>query len=120
MTFPNITESVNTNARVAFFISRYDIGSSCSIVNSAIMLTQSGYHVDIFLYHAFNPHLVTLRDERICIHDLSDVPKASFKFSSKVRHSIKAVLRLFLPTKTYVIMRGLLKNFQKRLLLMVQ
>ncbi|MFQ5771608.1 MAG: hypothetical protein ACE5HX_13805, partial [bacterium] len=106
----NKKQKVTSSARVAFFVSRYDIGSSSSIINSAIMLAQSGYHVDIFLYQVSNPHWVKFGNERICIHDLSDVPKTSFNFSAKLRHAIKMVLRFFLPLKTRDRLRRLFKR----------
>lgn len=103
-------KTTDKDLRVAFFVSGYGLGTSASIVNSAIMFAQSGYQVDLFLCYVPDSHLVTFRDERICVHDLGNVPQTSVQFISKVGHFVKVVLRAIIPAKGRAKLRKLLKR----------
>lgn len=89
--------------RIAFFISRYALGMSASIVNSAIVLAKNGYFVDIFLYHVGDySKMASFKDPRIQVYDLTE--SSVFPIPPVVSHpivilkrSVKAVLKHVVP-----------------------
>ena len=92
------------NKRVAFFICNYVLGTSPSIINSALCLVRNGYCVDMFLYNVTDIDLVTFDDERINIYDLNAGVGGILVKASK-----KVLTRIF-PMKFLVCIRRLLND----------
>jgi len=83
--------------RVALFVCRYTFGTSVSIVNSAVALAREGYSVDIFLYHASNPDLVSFDDPRIQVYCLTENKTAAGSAVAGAKRLVKKALKRVVP-----------------------
>lgn len=58
--------------RVGLFLCGYTLGSSAQVPNSALLLAENGYEVDIFIYQARRKELITFDTEHIRVYDLDE------------------------------------------------
>jgi len=58
--------------RVGLFISSYVFASSTSIINSAVMLADAGYNVDIFLSDVSHAEFVNFKDKTIKVYNFDE------------------------------------------------
>ena len=96
--------------RIALFVCRYAFGTSGSIINSAIVLAREGYSVDIFLYHASNPDLVSFDDPRIQVYDLTESKTATRSAVAGAKRLVKKALKRVVPESVRAQARVLLPS----------
>lgn len=93
--------------RVGIFLWGYPLGSATQVPNSALLLAEHGYEVDIFTYRAQDEELVTFDTEHIHIYDLGEGINANrSKFLSKLVNLSNILRTAFSGRWEYMVIPG--------------